>query len=50
MRRSRPAVYGDGFTPENGPQSLMGGAAVPIVVLSEGAFLKSNMSSSVLAN
>ena len=35
---------------ENGPQSLIGGAAVPMAVLSDGEFSKSKMSSSVLAN
>ena len=42
--------YGVELTPENGPQSLVGGAAVPMVVLSEGEFSKSNMSSRVSAN
>ena len=44
------AAYGVELTPEKGPQSLTGGAAVPMVVLSEGEFSKSNMSSSVSAN
>ena len=44
------AAYGVELTPENGPQSLVGGAAVPMVVFSEGEFSKSNMSSSVSAN
>ncbi len=44
------AAYGVALTPENGPQSLVGGAAVPTVVLREGEFSKSNMSSSVSAN
>ena len=47
---SAAPAYGVELTPENGPQSLTGGAAVPTVVLSEGEFSKSNMSSSVLAN
>src|SRR5215467_3200657 len=44
------AAYGVELTPENGPQSLVGGAALPTAVLSEGEFSKSNMSSSVSAN
>jgi len=44
------ARYGVVLTPEVGPQSLTGGAALPTGVLSDGAFSKSNMSSSVSAN
>ena len=42
--------YGVALTPENGPQSLTGGAALPTGVLSEGALTKSNMSISVSAD
>jgi len=42
--------YGVELIPENGPQSLIGSAAVPMAVLSDGEFSKSNMSSRVSAN
>jgi hypothetical protein len=48
--RDAAPLYGVELTPENGPQSLTGGTAVPTLVLSEGEFSKSNMSSSVSAN